>query len=53
MPGFAVLFVEAAAFAAVGVDVEGRGAEFGDGDDVAGIAGDHLGNEGVDVLGGV
>jgi hypothetical protein len=53
VPGFAVGFVEAAAAAAVGVDEEGGGVETGDGDDVPGVAGDDVGDEEVDVCGGV
>ena len=53
MPGFAVGLVEAAAFAAVWVDAEGRGPELGDGYDVPGVAGNYVSDEEVDVLGGV
>jgi len=53
VPGFAVGFVEAAAFAAVRIDAEGRGSERGDGDNIPGIPGNHIGDEEVDFRGSV
>ena len=53
VPGFAVGLVEAAAFASVGVDAEGGGSEFSDGDDVPDVAGNHVRDEEVDFCCGV
>ena len=51
--GFAVGLIEAAAFASVGIDAEGGGSEFGDGDHIPDVAGNYVCDEEVDFCCGV